>query len=294
MGTITDVLVHEGDVVRSGQPVLHIDARDLTAKSAQVAASIADAEAMQRDAGVQAKRIRALFADSAATRAQLDAVETAVARADAGVRAARASSNELDAMQSYATVRAPFDGVITRRLVDPGAFAAPGAPLITVQDVSSLRITATVAADGVHGMRRGQTISVSIDTLTVNAVIEGVVPAGAGNLFTVNATLANSRNALRAGSAAVMHVPTAAHRALLVPMASLVREGDLTGVVLRGAVRDERRWIRIGSTNGAWAEVTSGLASGDVVIVPPAASSTTPAVPRSTAPVSAPSRPSSR
>ena len=92
MGTVTAVLVHEGDVVRAGQTLLRIDARDLTAKSAQVGASIADAQAMQREAATHAARIRALYADSAATRAQLDGVETQLARAEAGLRAAQAAS----------------------------------------------------------------------------------------------------------------------------------------------------------------------------------------------------------
>jgi multidrug efflux pump subunit AcrA (membrane-fusion protein) len=50
MGTVTAVRVHEGDAVRVGQVLLEIDARDLSAKANQVAASIADAEAMQREA----------------------------------------------------------------------------------------------------------------------------------------------------------------------------------------------------------------------------------------------------
>jgi len=301
MGTITDVLVHEGDVVHAGQALLHIDARDLTAKAAQVTAGIADAEAMQRDARVQAARIRALFADSAATRAQLDAVETALARAEAGVRSAQASSSELAAMQSYATVRAPFDAMVTRRLADPGAFAAPGAPLLTVQDVASVRISATVAADGLQRLRRGQTIEVTVDGVTQNAIIEGIVPASAGNLFTINATLANARGQLRAGSAAIMHVPSAEHRALLVPSASLVREGDLTGVVVHGAASDERRWIRIGGESGASVEVTSGLHAGDQIVVPAhggakTAPATAPAPSAPSAPSRsvAPSTPSSR
>lgn len=276
MGTVTDVLVHEGDVVRAGQAVLHIDARDLTAKAEQVAAGIADAEAMQRDAAVQAKRIRALYADSAATRAQLDGVETALARTDAALRAARAASGELAAMQSYATVRAPFDAVVTRRLVDPGAFAAPGAPLITVQDVSSLRISATVAADGLRTLRRGQTVGVTIDGAVLDAVLEGVVPANAGNLFTINVTLSNRRGTLRAGSAAVVHVPSLEHHALLVPSAALIREGDLTGVIVRGTLRDERRWIRIGTEVGTLVDVTSGLQVGDQVVVAPSGTSTVP------------------
>ncbi|HWE43592.1 MAG TPA: biotin/lipoyl-binding protein, partial [Gemmatimonadaceae bacterium] len=80
MGTVLEVLVKEGDQVSAGQPLVRIDARDLAAKQAQVGASIADAEAMRRDAATQAARMRALYADSAATRAQLDAAETGLAR----------------------------------------------------------------------------------------------------------------------------------------------------------------------------------------------------------------------
>src|SRR5690606_20502856 len=68
MGTVTEVLVREGDLVASGQPLVRLDARDLEAKQAQVSAAIAEAEAVHRDAGTQAARIRALYADSAATR----------------------------------------------------------------------------------------------------------------------------------------------------------------------------------------------------------------------------------
>ncbi|MGH7615623.1 MAG: efflux RND transporter periplasmic adaptor subunit, partial [Gemmatimonadaceae bacterium] len=95
MGTVTEVLVAEGDGVSAGQPLVRIDARDLAAKEMQLAASIAEAEAVHRDAETQATRMRALYADSAATRAQLDAAETGLARAEAGVRSARAAADEL-------------------------------------------------------------------------------------------------------------------------------------------------------------------------------------------------------
>ncbi|MDZ7630128.1 MAG: efflux RND transporter periplasmic adaptor subunit [Gemmatimonadaceae bacterium] len=150
MGTVTAVRVREGDVVREGQVLLQIDARELNAKSSQVAASIADAEAMQADAATQAARIRALYADSAATRAQYDAAQTGLARAEAGVRAARAAANEVAAMGSYATVRAPFNGMVTARFADPGTFAAPGAPLLTVQDASTLRISVSASGEAVR------------------------------------------------------------------------------------------------------------------------------------------------
>ncbi len=276
MGTVTAVLVHEGDVVRSGQTLLRIDARDLTAKSAQVSASIADAQAMQREASTNAARFRALYADSAATRAQLDWAETGLARADAGLRAAQAASGELDAMRSYATVTAPFGGVVTFRAVDPGAFAAPGAPLITVQDGSTLRISVSASGDAVRALKRGQTLAATIDGVPVSAIVEGVVPAGAGNLFTVNATVANRAGAYRSGSAAMVSIPVGREQALLVPNAAIVREGDLTGVIVRSAAGDERRWVRLGVSTATHTAVSSGLKVGETIVVPSSTTSPTP------------------
>ncbi|MCC6243713.1 MAG: efflux RND transporter periplasmic adaptor subunit [Gemmatimonadaceae bacterium] len=270
MGTVTAVLVKEGDLVRSGQAVVQIDARDVTAKAAQVAASIADAEAMQAEAATHAARFRALYADSAATRAQYDAALTGLARADAGVRAARAAASEVEAVQSYATVRAPFSGIVTQRMADPGTFAAPGAPLLTVQDVSTLRVSASVGAESVRALRRGQTIAATIDGQPVTARIEGIVPTQAGGLFTVNATVENRAATYRAGSTAVLLIPTGTVQSIAVPLTAIVRDGDLTGVIVRGPTSDERRWVRLGAATGTHVIVNSGLRVGDEIVIPAA------------------------
>jgi RND family efflux transporter MFP subunit len=278
MGTVTAVLVKEGDAVRTGQTLVQIDARDLAAKANQVAASIADAEAMQQEAAAHAARFAALYADSAATKAQYDAAQTGLARANAGLRAARAGAAELAAVSSYASVRAPFSGIVTNRFADPGTFAAPGAPLLTVQDVSSLRLSASAPADVVRGLTRGQTLTARLDGQPVTATIEGIVPAGAGNLFTVNAILANRAGTYRAGSAVTLDLPLGTKTGIAVPLAALVRDGDLVGVIVRANGVDDRRWIRIGTTTATHAEVTGGLTAGETIVVPnaPAATSTTP------------------
>ncbi|HEU4564307.1 MAG TPA: efflux RND transporter periplasmic adaptor subunit, partial [Gemmatimonadaceae bacterium] len=275
-GTITAVLVKEGDIVRAGQPLVRIDARDIVARQAQVGASMADAEAQYRDAATQASRIRALYADSAATRAQLDAVETGLARAEAGLRATRAAAAEVGAMGDYAVVRAPFAGVVTRRFVDPGAFAAPGAPLVSVQDGARLRVAASAAPDAVRGLARGDTIAASIEGKPTRAVVEGVVPAPGGNLYTVNAIVDNGDRAFLPGSAASLALPQGARQAIVVPAAAVRREGDLTGVTLRLSGGDELRWVRVGRESGGVVEVLSGLRAGDQVVIPGATTGAAP------------------
>src|SRR6266545_4856323 len=227
MGTVLEVFAKEGDRIVAGQTLVRIDGRDLAAKHSQVAASIAEAEAVRRDAATQAGRIRALYADSAATRAQLDAVETGLLRAEAGVRAARASSTELAAVSAYASVRAPFTGVVTKRFVDPGAFAAPGSPLMTVQDGDQLRIVANATPDVASGLKRGQRIDAVVENRPVAAVVEGIVPSASGNLYTINALVSNAGGSFLPGSTATLLIALGSRKALVIASSAVVREGDL-------------------------------------------------------------------
>ncbi len=267
MGTITAVLVKEGDRVRTGDPLVRIDARDLDARREQIVAGIAGAEAGQREAELGAARMRALFADSAAPRATLDAAEAALARANAAVSAARAGQSELGAMASYAVVRAPFAGVVTQRAVDPGAFAAPGTPLVTVQDASKLRLAVVAPPNAVRALRRGGSVAATIEGVATRATIEGVVPSG-GSLYTINAIVPNGDGRFLSGSAAVLLVNEGKRTTRLVPRSAIVREGDLTGVRIKTPNGPIVRWVRLGKESGDFIEVISGLEAGNTVLVP--------------------------
>jgi RND family efflux transporter MFP subunit len=266
MGTVTAVTVHEGEHVAAGQLLVRLDARDLVARRVQVEAGLAEATAVYRDGTVQAARIRALYADSAATKAQLDQAETGLARAEAAVATARGMAAELAATASYADVRAPFAGIVTRRFVDPGSFAAPGAPLATVEDASTLRVTVNAAPDAVRGLGRGARVTATIGDTAVPATIEGVVPAGA-NLYTVNALVPNFAGRFLSGSAATLALPRGTRRAILVPEGAIVREGDLTGVRTVTAGQASLRWVKLGRAQSGGVEVLSGLSPGDTVVV---------------------------
>lgn len=266
MSTVTAVLVNEGDRVAAGQVLVQLDARDITARREQVEAGLAAALAMQSEARSHATRIRNLFADSAATRSQLDQVETALARADAGVAQAMAMNSEAAVMASHATIRAPFAGTITARMVDPGALATPGSPLITIEDASSLRISAVAAPDLIGGIARGAKISATIGGTAVAATVEGVVPSGS-NSWTINALVRNSNGELLSSAPARIAIPGGERRVVMIPRRALIERDGLTGVRVPDGAAGQLRWIRIGRVSGTMIEVLSGLNAGDNVLV---------------------------
>lgn len=266
MASVVGVYVIEGSRVRAGQTLVRLDARDLVAKREQVQAGTTAAQAMQAQASAQAARMRALHSDGAAPKAMLEQAETQLAQAESGLRAAHAASAELSAVESYAALTAPFAGTVTARFVDPGAFAAPGAPLVTLQDDSQLRITVHVSPDAARALKKGSRVGVSIENRADIATVEGVVPT-MGGLYAINALVENRDGRHLANSAAILSVPAGERRGIAVPEAALIREGDLVGVLLRTAQGDVRRWIRIGAVRAGKVEVTAGLRAGDQVVI---------------------------
>lgn len=267
MATVTDVLVREGDAVRRGDVLARLDTHDLTAKDDQARAALAAAESQADDAERHAVRMRALYADSAAPRAMLDAAEARATQTKAAFAQARAAQREITAIADYGVVRAPFDGVVTRRFVDPGAFAAPGAPLITVQDGRTLRISVSTTPDVAGGIVRGRVMQSRIESAIATANVEGVVPTTGGALYTINALVDNHDGRYASGGTAVLLVPRGTRPAVLVPRIAIVQQGDLTGVRLLIGNVSTLRWVRLGAEHGDRVEVLSGVQGGERVLV---------------------------
>ncbi|MEX0909070.1 MAG: hypothetical protein WDZ58_04835, partial [Gemmatimonadaceae bacterium] len=123
---------------------------------------------------------------------------------------------------------------------------------------------------------RGQFVNATIEGRPVRATIEGVVPTAVGNLYTINALLPNPGGVFLPGSAATISLSQGTRGSIVVPIAAVIHEGDLTGVTLRTDDGDQLRWIRLGAATGGVVEVTAGLRAGDRVIVPARVSAPTP------------------
>src|SRR3974390_2273840 len=158
MGTITRVNGHEGDRVRRGEVLVSVDEAQQQAAYASAKAglqasqqSIAAADADYALADSTMNRYQTLYDKKSVSPQEYDEVKTKLAAAQARRDAAHAGKTQAEAGVSQAgtamgftKVRAPFDGMVTARLAEPGAMAAPGVPLLTVEDPSRFRLEAQV------------------------------------------------------------------------------------------------------------------------------------------------------
>ncbi|HET9266990.1 MAG TPA: efflux RND transporter periplasmic adaptor subunit [Vicinamibacterales bacterium] len=267
MAHVKAVRAREGDRVSQGTVLVELDARDIAAKQDQADAALRSAEAAHNQAQLNASRMRALFADSAAPRAHLDAAEAALVGASEAVRAARAGVTEVETLAEDATLRAPFPAVVVQRFVDAGSFVAPGSPLLRIEDPSRLRVVASMTPGDAARLSRDMAIDVRVEGVPVRGRIEGIVPAPGAALVLVQALVDNPGARFSSGSAATIAIPMGRRHAILVPSEAVFTVGDLTGVRVRSGKDVITRWIRAGRRHGDAVEVLSGVAPGDTLVM---------------------------
>ena len=273
MGHVREVLVREGQTVDIGQVLVRIDDTDIQARKRQAEAGIAEAQAVLDNASTNLQRFERLFAENSVSRAQLDDVRTGRDRAQAGLTQAQAGLAEVNVHLSYLSIKAPSTGTVTRRLVDPGDMANPGAPLVMLEQNGIMKVRAGLAERDVDLVDVGGEVTVKITSLSqaiYTVPVARILPAAnpMSRTFDLEAYLPNEDGRLRSGMFARVEVPVGSREAVLLPAEALHSRGQLTGVWL---VDDQDvahlRWIRVGRTMGDEVEVLSGLQGGERVIL---------------------------
>ncbi len=198
-----------------------------------------------------------------------------VKRASAGISQARAGVQSASAMLSYATITAPFEGIITRRSADPGDMASPGMPFLFMDDDSLYQVVATVPESDAGVLRLGQQVSLQLASLgiTLTGPVATLVPGvdAATRTMTVKANLPRRHN-LKSGLFGTLKVTKAKQMGLIVPKEAVFERDGLTKAYTVDEAGVARlALVKLGREYEGNIEILSGLAKGQTVIVAPPA-----------------------
>ena len=274
-GAVVAVLRDPGAHVSRGTPLARIDdsaIRDswLSAKSgvtqAQLASDIGKREQERSEkllaAGAIAENaLEAARRGNLAAQAQLD---------DAKARVASAQKN-LD----NTVVKAPYDGIVSERQVNPGDIVAPGAPLFTVVDPGTMRLEGTVPADQLGAVRIGAPVKFSVTGYpgrTFTGAITNIYPSADPQTRQVRlyARIPNAGRGLVAGLYATGRVSSTTRDGLTAPLNAVDQRGIKPAVVRIKNGRVERVEVTIGLRDEGTERVEisgGGVASGDTLLV---------------------------
>lgn len=258
-GTVERMLVDVGARVRRGDALVALDAADIQAR-------VQAARAQEQLATRTFERVESLHRDGAASEQELDQVT-------AGLEAARAQRAEAEAQRAYAVVTAPFDGVVTQRMADPGDLAVPGRPLLTLVAPGALKVVADLPAGRTGTLETGRAAQVRIEGTTHAVRVTRVVPAlGEGSrTFRVEAALEGPASGLVPGAYGRLEIVRTGEGPRWVPADAVVDRGQLTGVYAVESDTIRLRWVRLGQRRDDAVELLSGPVGLNGVVRRPAA-----------------------
>ena len=326
-GIIMFLLADVGDSVTNGQVLAELDNEDLQAQVRQAKATVDAEEANLHAATAEEAKARIeaanpelefarrdfvraqeLFKQKIASQQQLDdasrahevaknrqqlldaTVQTAgaqVEQARARVAAAKAAHDRAEETLRYATIRAPFSGVVLSRPTEVGDavssilnMGSAATLIMTLGDMSSVYIKGEVDEADIGKAECGQRVRTKVESFpneSFEGVVKRVAPMGKElnnvTTFEVRVSILNPQGRLRVNMTANAEIVLEEHKnALLVPETALVYDKDKKVSVQRLAPETSQGWrktpVKTGISNGQRTEVLEGLKEGDKLVLP--------------------------
>ncbi len=288
-GYVEKVLVDRGSVVKQGQLLAELSAPEMNAQLAEAEARVQAAESERLEveaqlAGAQSladRLAKASETPGAIAGNELVQAQKHVAALQALIQAKRQAGLVAEAavkarkeLQSYLRITAPFDGVITDRLVHPGALVGAGSDpaLLTLQQISQLRLIVAVPESDVAGIAVGAKVEFKVPAYP-ERTFAGTVARNAHSLdpktrtMPVELDVRNSDAVLSPGMYPAVKWPVKRPRPVLfVPKTAVVTTSERTFVVRNRDGKAE--WVSVskGVSQGDLLEVSGDLHGGDLVV----------------------------
>ena len=296
-GRILEVLVRPGDAVIKGKPLVVLDTREFQARVDQARQDLTSAEARREQAkqavlAAQAaysqaesayKRVKKYVESEAATKQKLEQAESAFLQAKAKLRQAADGQKEAEAgvnrakkvieesriALDYNRIKAPENGQVVKRLVEPGDLAWPGKPLIVLQTREALRLEALVREGLIHKVSPGTSLQVYVSALdrTMEGTVEEIIPSAdpATRTFLVKVGFPPQKD-LYPGMFGRLLVPIEEKEVVAVPDLAVKRMGQLEVVTIEEKGEWKEIFVKTGRRlMGEKVEIISGL-KGDETI----------------------------
>ncbi|MGA0606778.1 efflux RND transporter periplasmic adaptor subunit [Phenylobacterium sp. VNQ135] len=255
------VRFRDGQQVARGAVLVELRATEQDAGVAQAQARLVQAQRSY-------ERYRTLGQQGWASKAQVDEIEAAYRSAQADVAAARAR-------ESDRVIRAPFAGVVGLSDVAPGALVNPGAPIVTLDDISAIRVDFQVPERYLAQLRQGQTILASVDAYPGETITGRIAQLDTRidertRAITARAEFPNPGGRLKPGMLVRVGVSRGERQSLSAPESAVSVQGDNAFVyVIRQAGERtvaEQRPILTGLRQQGLVEIRDGVQAGEKIV----------------------------
>jgi RND family efflux transporter MFP subunit len=274
-GRVKEVLFDVGDRVQKGQVILRIDQREVAQAVAGSQAQVLQAQANLKNAQATLERTKQLLSQKFISQAAVDKAQAEYQIALAQAAASKAGAGQANLSQGYATVVAPYSGLVGARLIEVGEMVMPGKPLMTGFDPSALRVVVNLPQEKVAeiGTRPNANIEVPALSRWIKAASTTVQPLADARTHStqVRILLPTNQAGIYPGMFVRAHFTVGKLKKLVIPNSAVLRRSEVVAVYVvdeKGGVK--LRQIRVGNAEAeGLMEVLAGLNAGERVALDP-------------------------
>lgn len=270
MGYIKNLDVKVGQEVKAGQLLFSIDSTDVNSQILKAQSGYQQAQAALKDAKLDYDRFSKLYKEDSVSKQQFDKISLQYKVAQENLVAAKTGLNQAKSQLNYANVKAPFDGVVVEKMAVAGGLAAPGNPVLTLENLKSLSVQTQVAEDLFAVLRPGDEAEVRIDgqkkvlTGTIYTLVSAADPKT--RTHTVKLSLPPLVN-VNSGTFARVGFKRGERQTMMIPKSAVLNRSGVEGVFV---MEDEKAYfhmVRLGEEIGDRIEVKAGLNLGDTIVI---------------------------
>ena len=257
-GKINAVFVDVGDFVQKGQPLIQLDNSLLKLQLEGIEVQI---EGLELDV----KRYTILTKADAIQGVQLEKTLLAL-------KVAKIQKATLAEQIQKTTIKAPFSGVVTAKLTEQGAFAAPGIPLLQITDSAVLKFTINIPETDLALFQIGKSYTITPDVMQ-NELINGKMymvgsKANAGNSYAIQFKINNTDLSLKAGMFGKVIVKNnRSAKGIVIPSSAIIGSATNPQVYVVKNGKAIKQDVLIQSTLQNQVLLASGIVAGDVIVV---------------------------
>jgi RND family efflux transporter MFP subunit len=179
MGFVKELKVGEGSIVKKGSLLYKIDTTDIDAKKRQAQLQVSMYQTQFEIVKRNYERFKRLYAKGLVSKAQVEELEMNYLNLKDMINVAKAQLQEVNNQYKYLEIKAPNNGVITKKMIKVGEMAMPGMPALVLTDLSNLKIKAEIAEGDLKKVKLGQKVNIAIPSVSykISGKIVSIIPS---------------------------------------------------------------------------------------------------------------------
>ena len=270
-GQVVRTLVERGSHVKKGAVLVELDRRNAALAVAEARANLEGTRSQKELADNECERNRRLFNRHIITEQEFAKTSSSCEVQGQSLAAAKSKQQQATVVLSDATVRAPFDGVVSERFVNVGEYVTASTKIADIVQSDPVRLELTAGEGDTPAVHVGQTLRFEVKSAvgqTFTATVRYVAPAlrAATRDLVFEAVAPNPDGILKPGSFATAWLETGTEQSVVVPSSALRKDGDSVHAFVIKDRHIEERIVHVEREIGDRTAIRTGVADGERLV----------------------------